>query len=106
MYMDITISEFRRNIKGYFDSAIMDGPVKVVRGGVVFQLAVDVGANTNRTVQRATRLPENIAEHGHKLKPDTLKADLPPELKPRFCPNGHAIPYPKDKCMGKGCKYS
>lgn len=27
-------------------------------------------------------------------------------LKPRVCKNGHPIPYPKDRCLGKGCKYA
>ncbi len=29
-----------------------------------------------------------------------------PALVPRFCKNGHPIPYPKEKCLGKGCKYA
>lgn len=30
----------------------------------------------------------------------------PEALKSRFCKEGHPIPYPKDKCLGKGCRYS
>lgn len=36
---------------------------------------------------------------------ETIPA-VPKELEPRFCKNGHPIPYPKDRCLGKGCKYS
>lgn len=34
------------------------------------------------------------------------KESLPSQLTPRFCKNGHPIPYPRDKCLGKGCKYA
>lgn len=39
-------------------------------------------------------------------QPKKKEPEIPNNLKPRMCPNGHAIPYPRENCLGKGCKYS
>ena len=110
--METTLTEFRQNTKKYFDLALQS-PVYVKRGGVVFELKStaalpfgrlkDAGEPVEMVV---TGLPNLLTKPKgtHKL-PKGLVTSIPEELKPKFCKEGHSIPYPRDRCLGKGCKY-
>lgn len=41
-----------------------------------------------------------------KTAEDAVKAVFPEAKVQKFCPNGHPIPEDRDRCFGKGCKYS
>lgn len=59
-----------------------------------------------RAVNKAIDLGEAINAHKSLTVPKEYRSAIPKEFIPRFCKNGHPIPAGRDKCLGKGCKYS
>lgn len=116
----MNITEFRKDLRNQFNKAITE-PVLIERGGLEFELRVKPKGypGTMESVEvdkseRATELlfskpalpRESLKTYGEKTPLTPAEKNLPPEFKPRFCKNGHPIPYPRDKCLGKGCKYA
>lgn len=57
---------------------------------------------TNKYLNSA-RVPE---EGRYVATPEGIYGPTKLEVKTKLCKNGHAIPEGRDRCMGKGCKYS
>lgn len=98
MYMKV--SEFRKDLKKAFDDALRGETVIIERGGVSFRLMVD---------------PIYIHKEEPTILPPIeigLRKNISPVIERQkersmgFCKNGHPIPEGRDKCLGRGCKYS
>ena len=68
-YMEITIAEFRKNLKTYFEKALHDEVVCIDRGGVHYNLTA--------------RLPREVAPYGEPKSVDWSKAQEFPLQKNR-----------------------
>ena len=69
------------------------------------EVAVSAGRNliVNGSLMENVEVSETAAK---KIETEYKKKPVPEALKPRLCKNGHPIPYPRDKCLGKGCQYA
>lgn len=60
--------------------------------------------------QETVSTPVQIKTATVENKPEKIvgpvQKSVPPQFAPKLCKNGHPIPYPRDKCLGKGCSYS
>lgn len=83
------VYEFRKDLKQAFDAALRGEEVSIERGGISFSLKAEgvVGTDSSNTAP---------------IKP--VVADAKSNF--GFCKEGHPIPAGRDKCLGKGCKYS
>lgn len=103
MYMDeeyvYTVAEFRKRLREAFNEADDNVDVVIERHGKKYWLITDSYYQLLHEPDSSVGLPPPPVAK----KP---KESLPSELAPRFCKNGHPIPYPRDKCLGKKCKYA
>ena len=67
--------------------------------------SVNIKENKDGTVSpRVPSKPSSFTTSPIKPRVDTITfPEIPKEMQPKFCPNGHANPYPRDKCLGQGC---
>lgn len=77
------------------------------------QEVVNYAKNAEVDAAKLNNLSNNFVTEAKKRESDWVKKNtvvnekiIPKELEPKFCKNGHPVPYPKDRCLGKGCKYS
>lgn len=122
----MNISDFRKDLSKHFNEAVQGRPVFITRAGQMFKLEAYIPpeGETMTTIEITPNSDVHASEDGVGLKlppvakkpkaptyykvktTDQVGKTLPTELKPRFCNNGHPIPYPKDRCLGKKCKYA
>lgn len=98
-YMEIAISEFRKNIKDYFNAALHNEVVCIERGGVHYNLIARLPVESSSTVDR---LP---------VKEDVASSSLASPARISKQTNGvckvHGVPLTSaGKCLQQGCKYS
>ena len=104
VYMIYSIAEFRKCTREALNKVDDGEEVLIERYGIWYTLTQDI----HKTVTEALKSAP-VPEVGRfVLTPDgeVHGPTVPKELEPKFCKNGHPIPYPKDRCLGKGCKYS
>lgn len=64
---------------------------------------------TNQEILPPEPVPEKNKTVRKRTPPTTMEdklAGMQKDQGMKFCPNGHAIPDGRTKCMGKGCKYA
>jgi hypothetical protein len=119
----LNIAKFRMNMREAFNEAEQGKSVHIERHGVEFVLvrafetvdSIPVGASI---LQPAVAVKPGVTLKGVQLtnpkttnpfdlpKGTVIKTPIPKEMQPKFCKNGHPIPYGRERCLGKGCKYS
>lgn len=130
MYYMYTMSDFRSNLRQAFNDADSGHEVVVERYGQKYQLislvdkplkghsfesapkqnALDNPVESSSAVERPT-VNRKVAG-STPASPATInsaedvKKIFPTAKSQAFCKNGHLIPEGRDKCLGKGCKYS
>lgn len=129
--MEITVSEFRKDVKKYFDLSLAGEVVCIDRGGIHFNLTARIpklddfssehasglkwpNPNTQATEKQIRERPPVVEASQWRNDAEAVKAlaqlpDAPTSpLKEDFavCKNGHPIPPGRNRCLGKGCKYS
>ena len=116
--MEITISEFRKNIKIYFDSALKNQTVCIERGGVHYNLTARLAKykgeyiieNHTKTDKVAMPIPNKIIKSPsdvselihNRLSVPKLTTDKPLTL----CPIHFTPMDSRKKCLSKQCKYN
>jgi hypothetical protein len=100
VYMKLTVAEFRTKLRESFDLA-KNGPDEIIveRYGEQYKLTW-LGGREEPKIEI-----ERVVTPAPTPTPPIEKT-IPPELKSKLCKNGHPIPYPRDRCLGKGCKYA
>lgn len=127
-------SEARKQWKEVLDRAAKGEMIQIERGGVVFALLAknpslyvpefkqEYNIQTNEVssnirpeinIKQEPGLVSTVDNGGLKKSRLATPTTLEDKLKSmqeksgmKFCPNGHAIPEGRSKCMGKGCKYA
>lgn len=102
--MEITVSEFRKNIKNYFDASLNGDTVCIERGGVHFNLTARLPWPTTEKDQVIV-----AANSASPIKPKVINPTLLNPNTERLL-NGicktHGTPLDlRGRCMQKGCKY-
>lgn len=87
-----SVADFRKSLRSAFNAADTGENIEVIRYGKLYRL-VPVG--------NAAKISSDTATKVNKM----LFAEARSNSK-NFCPNGHAIPDSRDRCLGKGCKYA
>lgn len=114
LYMEYKLADFRKKTKEAFDWAMRGHDVFIIRNSMKFRLYLEEvtfseknGLPVLKVRDKSTteeRAKEILAEPKVKSLTDIPGVIRASEL--RYCPNGHAIPEGRSKCLGKGCKYS
>jgi len=109
MYMNYNVPAFRARLKEAFNLALAEEPVIIERGGMIFRLehiGSAVALETNEKTHKA--IAKNYTENPVEMAKNVVKVQNDPAFTGamRFCPNGHPKPEGRDRCLGKGCKYS
>lgn len=96
MYM-YKLNEFRQNTRQAFNDAREGHEVVIERYGELYQLVALVDLPLGGSSFESTPT---------EVKPLTPKFTPVANSNLKLCKNGHPIPAGRDRCMGKGCKYS
>lgn len=121
----IKVSDFRKDLSEYFNASLAGVPVRIERGGITYKLiaeipkglakAENIKVNKDGTItpidpSKKTAVESKLGPWSQESTVGVVNAihkeDVLKEFRPKFCKDGHSIPYPRDKCLGKGCKYS
>ena len=106
-----------------FNDAEAGNVVEIERFGRIYQLVItpfsklstdevssNIRPNLIPTVEAADKYPDTpLKNNSVATPPDEMESKVQEFAKGKgikFCPNGHAIPAGRSKCMGKGCKYA
>jgi hypothetical protein len=109
VYMDqeeYTVAEFRDNLRVALDRADNDLDVYISRHGKRYYLCTEeFFKELLKKDPEVESLPEATIENVlARALPDFSKRVV--EKSEGFCKNGHPFARGRDRCMGKGCKYS
>ena len=103
MYM--TVSEFRKDLKKHFDSALRGDEVVIERGGISYKLRAEVvGFETRKSPTTLGRVGEGTISTEAQLK-EFIPQIVGVTKGVKLCKEGH-IADEWGKCQTKGCKYS
>lgn len=97
--MEITVSEFRKNIKDYFNQALNGEVVCIERGGIHYNLTARLPGSVGKVTQVPIEKETNAVKAGELLIDKKPQAKLYPELQKQVCL--HDKPY--GKCFESVC---
>ena len=100
VYMIYSIAEFRKCTREALNKVDDGEEVLIERYGIHYSIKAE-----SKPVRIIESFSADTSHLGDIIEIPRI-ATLDARMQPKVCKNGHPIPYPKDRCLGKGCKYS